>query len=362
MQSSLDSSTSGTRTGIWLGYRGEPDTSVEAIAGGFAGASGAAAHEASITGGLTAAPPIGVPIKLGDGSTAYLSYVDAGGVRTAPASVRVTQPAFTVANSLTTPGVTMGHRGASGVGGYPEMSRKAYRYAATQRSYRMLEFSCNVTSDGVFVGTHDNNLNRTSETTGLGSLNTMTWADVQMHMNSLNSSGSPVPYYRLEDFLDEFAAEATVHVDPKYNMAGMAAFLAVLDAHGGPDHITVKYVSTGAGARAIADAARASGYTTAGYFYEADWASGAVDTDQSHWDILGMEYTASTDAWSRTTTGAFPGIRSYGKPVLAHIIPSATAYMTAKEKIEEGGWIDGSPGHTWIAQVSRPDLVAPVTA
>ncbi|MFT4260343.1 glycerophosphodiester phosphodiesterase [Microbacterium sp.] len=332
---------------------------METVTGGFSGAAGAAAHEASITGGLTAAPPIGVPIKLGDGSTAYLSYLDSTGVRKAPASVRVTQPAFLVSDSLTAPGVTMGHRGASGTAGHAEMSRKAYRYAATQRGYRMLEFSCNVTSDGVFVGTHDNNLSRTSQTTGLADLNTMTWADVQAYMNTLNAS-TPQPYYRLEEFLDEFTPEATVHVDPKYAKAGMAPFLAVLNAHGGPERIVFKYVSSSVGAALLADAAKAAGYTTAGYFYEADWASGAIDAIQSRWDILGMEYTASTDAWSRTTTGAYPGLRSYGKPVLAHVIPSAAAYDTAKTKIEEGGWVDGTPGHTWIAQVSRPDLVAPV--
>lgn len=356
-QSTLDASTAGSRTAIWLGYREEPDNIFNATSGGFSSGSGVGGYDASIRGGEPIPAPPGILIKLGDGSDAYLSYLDGAGVRRTPSSLRVTTPPFLVADMLATPGVTMGHRGASKVPGMPEMSRRGYQYTRS-RGYRMQEFSFNSTSDGVFVGVHDNTLNRTSETTGLPNLNQMTWADVQTHLNSLGSGGNPVPYFRLEDFLDEFTPEATVHVDPKFNMAGSSAWLDILDAHGGPDRIVVKYVGTGVGATTIGDAARARGYLTAGYFYETDWSAGKVASEQSHWDILGMEYAASADAWSRTTTGAYPGVRSYGKPVLAHIIDSQAAYDTAQAKIEEGGWV--TAGGTWIAQASRPDLVAAV--
>lgn len=358
--------TTGSRTAIWLGYRVESTTSVAAVTGGWSGSTGGpAGYAGSLKGGLTAAPvPMGIPVKLGDGATAYLSYIDGAGVRKAPASIRVTKPAFVVADMLDSPGVTMGHRGASAVTGMPEMSRKAYKYAAYQRNYRMLEFSCGRTSDGVFFGLHDQTLARTSENAALTTnVSAMTWAQVQAYQNSLNSSGSPVAYYRLEDFLDEFTQESTIHVDPKYAIGGAnnAAFLAVLAAHGGAGKIVVKYVGTGSGATGLADAARGAGFLTAGYFYEADWAAGLIDAEQSHWDILGMEYTASANAWSRTTSGAYPGLRSYGKPVLAHIIPDQAGYNTAQTKISEGGWLNGSPGRTWIAQVSGVNNVAPVS-
>ncbi|PRB02752.1 hypothetical protein CQ047_17765 [Microbacterium sp. MYb72] len=360
-QNTLNEVTTGSRTALWIGYRVESSTDFAALSGGFAGASASGGYSATIRGGKVAPPaPIGVPVKLGDGTLGYVSYIDGDGVRRAPASVRFTRPAFTLAQSLSTPGVTMGHRGASAVAGQPEMSRRAYRYAATARDYRMLEFSCNRTSDGVFVGCHDADINRVAMETGLPNLSAMTWAQVQTHVNALNAAGLPAPFYRLDAFLDEFAGEALVHVDPKYNTGGTAAFLNVLDAHGGPSRIVVKYVGTGSGAMAIADAAKARDYMTACYFYEADWAAGKIDAEQSHWDILGMEYTASTDAWSRTTTGTFPGIRSYGKPVLAHIIPSIAGYNLAKGKIEEGGWVNPGAGRSWIAQISRPDLVTPV--
>lgn len=363
VQSSLDSSTTGSRTALWWGDLAVPaGGSLTVPAAELVWSDGASANRAVSAAfrGSSAASPIGLPVKDGAGATAYLSYLDGAGARKAPASVRLTLPPFEAADMLATPGVTMGHRGASGVVGQPEMSRRGYRYAATERGYRMLEFSANTTSDGVFVGCHDASINRTSQTTGLPNLAAMTWADVQAYQNTLRSAGLSAPYYRLEDFLDEFGSEATVHVDPKYNISGITSFLNVLDAHGGPDRIVVKYVGSGAGGTAIADSSRARGYMTAGYYYEANWSAGQLDAEQSHWDILGMSYDASSPVWSRTTEGAYPGIRSYGKPVLAHIIPNQAAYAVAQAAISEGGWLD-TPGHSWIAQVSGVGVVAPVS-
>lgn len=362
-QSSLDSSTTGSRTAIWFGYKTEPTTAVASVTGTFANTTSAGIYAGSLTGGVGAPPaPIGIPIKNGLGQTAYLSYLDGAGVRKAPASIRMIHPAFRVANMLATPGVTMGHRGASAVGGMPEMSRRAYRYAASTRNYPLLEFSANRTSDSVYVGCHDASINRTSGLTAgtLPNLSAMTWAEVQAYNNVLNAAGQPAPYFRLDQFLDEFGTECTMHVDPKYNTGGTPQFLDLLDAHGGPDRIVLKYVGIDAAPSAMADLARARGYKTAAYVYATDWASGLLDTWQSHWDILGMEWDASTDVWSRTTTGAFPGIRSYGKPVLAHIIPNQAAYDTVAAKIAEGGWLNPGAGRSWIAQVSGVSSVAPV--
>lgn len=47
-QSTLDDSTTGSRTAIWLGWRAEPDTSVEALTGGYAGAAAASIYPSAI--------------------------------------------------------------------------------------------------------------------------------------------------------------------------------------------------------------------------------------------------------------------------------------------------------------------------
>ncbi|UDL15403.1 phosphoesterase [Microbacterium phage Pepe25] len=353
--------TSVSRTGLVTIYKQVESGSltVDAITFTWPGTATDPKTSSWIVRGIAGTVPVGIPVKRENGAVAYLSYLDGAGVRRAPASIRLAKGDFTVANSLQVPGITMGHRGASGVSAQPEMSRKAYRYAATARRYRMLEFSANRTSEVKgFLGLHDADQNRTSQTTGLPNLSTLTMAQALTNFNSLNSGGAPVPYYKLVDFLTEFAGEQVVHVDPKFNTGGVQDFLDVLEPF--KAHVVLKYVGVGVGPDALAIAAKARGFVTATYAYESDWASGALHASQQYWDIIGMQHDATTPVWSRTTEGAYPGIRSYGKPVLAHILQNQAQYNAVKAKIEEGGWVNPGAGRSWIAQVSGVDLVAPV--
>lgn len=244
-----------------------------------------------------------------------------------------------VTQMLARKGATWAHRGGSV--NFPEMSEYGYDRSA-QAGYGVLEFSAQRTSDGVWFGLHDSTLNRTSQTTGLPDVSTMTWAQVQTHMNTLNSAGTPRPYYRLIDFLDKFTPTHVVMVDPK-NAIGTydTEFLALLDAHGGPSKIVVKFFGVGSGAAALADKARAKRYQTWGYFYPADVANGDLATYQGHWSILGMEYTASQADWN--------AILAYGKPVAGHIVPDQAGYNMAMAKGAR------------FAQVSAPLAVSAVS-
>ncbi|WP_420111636.1 hypothetical protein, partial [Pseudactinotalea sp.] len=167
---------------------------------------------------------------------------------------------------------------------------------------------------------HDASPNRTSQTTGLPDVSAMTWAQLQTYQNTLNSAGTPRPYYRLVDFLDAFTPTHVVVVDNKTNTA-QSTFLDLLDAHGGNTKIVVKAYGVGTGG-GVASAAAARGYRTWGYFYESDLPN--IPTAQTGWSILGMEYTASASTWSQMLT--------YGKPVVSHIIQSQANYDTAAAK------------------------------
>ncbi|KTR78016.1 hypothetical protein NS234_04945 [Microbacterium oxydans] len=260
----------------------------------------------------------------GDLTVTYSSAQDSNGwaVQVAIPSTApvITPPGFSsVSQMLATPGATWAHRGGST--NWPEMSKYAYEQAALA-GYGALEFSANRTSDGVWVGVHDASLNRTSQTTGLPDISAMTWAQVQTYQNSLNAAGTPRPYYRLDQFLDDFTSTHVVIVDPKHAIGTYnTEFLNLLDAHGGNSKIVVKFYGAGTGAAALADAATAKGYQTWGYFYEADIASGELAAWQSHWSLLGMEYGASQGAWDT--------ILAYGKPVVGHIAGSQANYNTA---------------------------------
>lgn len=263
----------------------------------------------------------------GDLTVTYSSTQDSNGwaVQVAIPSTApvVTPPGFSsVTQMLATPGATWAHRGGST--NWPEMSKYAYEQAALA-GYGALEFSANRTSDGVWVGCHDASLNRTSQTTGLANISSMTWAQVQTYQNSLNAAVTPRPYYRLDHFLDDFTGTHVAIVDPKYAIGTYnTEFLNLLDAHGGNTKIVVKFYGVGAGATALADAATARGYQTWGYFYDTDVTGGGLAADQSHWSLLGMNYDAAQSAWDAAL--------GYGKPVVGHIAASQANYNTAMSR------------------------------
>lgn len=315
--------TGATRSTLWAGYESNAATSTGhknltwtnvngpaatgVVLRGLSGSSGTATGTLTITG--TATVSVGVTRT----ATGTLSLAGAG-------TRNVGVPGFaSVAQMLATPGATWAHRGGST--NWPEMSKYAYDQAVLA-GYGALEFSANRTSDGVWVGCHDASLNRTSQTTGLADISSMTWAQVQTYQNSLNSAGTPRAYYRLDQFLDDFTGTNVAIVDPKYAIGTYnTEFLNLLDAHGGNTKIVVKFYGVGSGATALADAATARGYQTWGYFYDTDVAGGGLAADQSHWSILGMNYDASQAAWDAAL--------AYGKPVVGHIAASQANYNTA---------------------------------
>lgn len=293
IQSTLDASTTGSRTALWWGSL--------AIADGGSPEIAAAALTWPV--GASANRSVGAAFR---GLTTPAA---------APAGFS------SVAQMLATPGATWAHRGGSA--NWPEMSEYAYDQAVLA-GYGALEFSAHRTSDGVWVGSHDPSLNRTSQTSGLPNISAMTWAQVQTYSNTLNSAGTPRAYYRLDTFLDKYTPTHVCIVDPKNDVSRIAEFLAICDAHGGNTKIVVKFFGVGGGSTALADAAAAKGYQTWGYFYEADVADGDLAADQSHWSLLGMEYGASQASWD--------AVLSYGKPVVAHIAASQANYDTAIAK------------------------------
>lgn len=295
VQSTQDASTTGSRTALWWGSLAIADGGPTTVA----------------------AAALTWPV----GTSANRSVAAAFRGITTPAAAP--RGFSSVAHMLATPGATWAHRGGST--NWPEMSEYAYDQAVLA-GYGALEFSAHRTSDGVWIGSHDPDLNRTSELAAgtLPNISAMTWAQVQTYMNTRNSAGTPRAYYRLDAFLDKYTPTHVCIVDPKNDVGRIAEFLAICDAHGGNTKIVVKFFGVGGGSTALADAAATKQYQTWGYFYEADYLDGDMARDQSHWSILGMNYDASQAAWDAAL--------SYGKPVVGHIAGSQTNYDTAIAK------------------------------
>lgn len=311
-QNTLDSSTAGSRTAVWIGSR----------AVGDGGSPSIAAAALVWPDGVSANRSVGVSFRgLGTPVTPPIGFDSVG-------------------QAIATVGATWAHRGGSA--DWPEMSQYAYEQSAL-RGYGVLEFQAQRSSDGWWFGLHDNNFDRTSLVSGSPAPATLTQATIlATYQNLLNAGGNPRPYWGLINFLDTWTPTHVVVVDPKNQLGFTSEFISILNAHGGPSKIIVKYSGVGSGSAALADAATAAGYETWGYFYEPDIADGDVALWQSHWSLLGMEWGATQESWDF--------MNAYGKPVVAHIAATQVGYNTAMTR---GARAVQCSGVTAIAAVSR---------
>jgi len=227
------------------------------------------------------------------------------------------------------------HRGGSR--NWPEQSLQGYTQSAI-RGYGALECSLARSSDGVWFGLHDASLDRTSLGTGGGSGTThvasaMTWAAIQAY-DMLPATGAPVnslhqPYTTLEDILDAYLSTHVIFIDPKSALAHRAELVSILkNRPEWQDKIVAKSVP-GNSNNSWLTLARAEGFATNAMFYESD----TFASFHAQGDILGMEYGAASGTWTT--------IKSYGKPVMAHILPSQASLTTALSLNADGAMVSG---------------------
>lgn len=218
----------------------------------------------------------------------------------------------------------MAHRGGSKL--WPEMSLHAYTQSVNW-GIGMLEVSLARTSDGVWFGLHDENLDRVAGTTGAVPASSMTWAQVQQYqINPPSGTTQPArPFMRIEELLRAYGNTHIIMFDPKYQ-SGAARTNELIDLmlqYVPVTRIMGKNFYTG---RTFAATCKARGVKTWGYAYEADAATLAGYVDD--WDLFGMNYDASQAAWDT--------VLSYGKPVIGHICDSEAAVTTALAKGADG--------------------------
>lgn len=292
-----NSNTTGSRTGMILASRRveSGDTAVASIAATWAGAPTDPKSSLWIVRGkVDAAPPAG----------------------------------FTsVQEMMTKRGATWAHRGGSA--SYTEHSLYAYAQAAA-RGYGALELSMQRTVDGVWFGCHDLDLARVTGNPALTQdVRTMTWAQVNSYQMTVGASGAPQPFMRWQDFIA--AGYGNTHVlilDPKNSVGThQAEFLAMVAADVAKERVLMKWAG---GLTSFADAAKAAGFQTAGYWYQADYTNGNLAAESTHWDWLGMDIGATT-AWSGVGN-IVELAAAQGKKVWGHIAANQTEYNTAMTK------------------------------
>lgn len=266
------------------------------------------------------ADPVGTGYEVADGAGAAVAMftITEDGPRTPSDVVPMASGFTTVAQMLATPGYTIAHR--AGSLRYPECSLDATTQAI-RHGYGAIEISLARTSDGVWFGLHDQDINRCSGVSGLPAASAMTWAQVQNYLNYSGSRGLPGrPYMRIEEYLEKYGDDVVSFLDPKYAHSPNSSrneFFAFCDQLG-PEKVVVKYSGDNV---SFANAAKARGYTTWGYFYAASLPDPNFDAQAAAWDILGMSWDATQFDWDF--------IKAKGKPVLGHIAPSQAAYDQA---------------------------------
>jgi hypothetical protein len=264
-------------------------------------------------------PNNGRPVKytsalntLADG---HMLYTSALNTLSTPLEVRPMPTGYaTVAAMLASTPFYIAHRGGSA--SWPEMSLYAYTQSVFW-GLGALEISLGRSSDGVWFGLHDDTLDRTSGTTGF-TASAHTWAEIQAFQITAAETTNPAqptrPYMRWEELMDVYYDSHVIMVDPKFAVGFRSEMLDMMDAMPGTptDKFLVKYYGVSS---ALATDARARGYKTWGYFYQADAANFAAY--QGYWDILGLEFSADQATWNT--------MLAYGKPVIAHTIQDGTA-------------------------------------
>lgn len=317
--------TTGSRTGLTTIYKKVESGSltVDAIPVVWAGTATDPKTASWVVRGLAETPPIGVPVKLGNGAAARLSYLDGSGVRKAPTSVSIWLPGFANPSAVSAKtGATMAHRGGSL--NWPEFSQIAYD-KSVRRGYGALEFSCGWTSDLVPFGLGDQYLDTAAGVTGNVDPTTMTWSTLSStYQNKLRpvSSGVFQPFYRLDQFLQKYTPTHICLVDPKFGAGDVPKInkmLDVCDANGGPSKIVVKFDSPITGGDLVV-AAKARGYKTMNYWgTEVEKLTPTYHTDK--WDWIGVRYDANQ--------AMYDAALAIGKPVWAAVIPDQAGYNTA---------------------------------
>ncbi|WP_439593873.1 glycerophosphodiester phosphodiesterase family protein [Microbacterium sp.] len=216
------------------------------------------------------------------------------------------------------------HRGGSL--SWPEHTMLAYDQAVAWRNDLALEVSVWKSADGVWVCNHDNapSDNAVWANPGVGNITARNWTgDLANIYSTVGSS----PMIRLVDLLAKYGGSHILVIDNKAS-TDMTGFLNLLDSYAGADRYIIKGFYTDS---AKASAARARGYQTWGYYYEAD--GGNVASTHANWTILGMNNSANATAWGQ--------VKAPGKPVWAHIIQNMTAWNSVQTYTPQGYMVSG---------------------
>lgn len=206
------------------------------------------------------------------------------------------------------------HRGGSA--NWSEMTMYAYDNAAAW-GVRALEASCQRSSDGVWIMSHDTTTDRV---TGVSHTIATTAAASMLGLPVIVPSGGGV-LGRIDDLLAAYPDHVLI-LDNKTG-ANRTEFFALIKAavSDWADRVIIKI--DGASALAVFTDAKTAGFKTAAYFYDTT-PSGTISDRMPYVDYPGLNYDAAQSYWD--------ALLAYGKPVWGHVLTNSSMAATATSK------------------------------
>ena len=208
---------------------------------------------------------------------------------------------------------------------YPEFTQQGLD-ASLRAGFKALEISVRRCASGEFVAIHDWKTTRTVPGTDY-----QIWSTPWSTLRTLRQAAGG--FMRLSDIVDQISDDVVIAIDHKTtssedqrnpgDLASEEALLEYLDtAFGGHPERRVLWKVFARGTSA--SRAKARGYKTMAMLYPAEVAA----ADLSQWDVVGMEWNASAEAWNR--------LNASGRPTIAHIITNEAQARQALAKGASG--------------------------
>ena len=209
------------------------------------------------------------------------------------------------------------HRGGSA--NWPELTMRAFDNCVRSYGMQAIEISAHITSDGVWVCSHDPNTVRTTgQSYAIASTPSATILALPVNPVGTDNQGQPaMPFAKLTDVLDKYAGTSkhVIFIEDK-SYANTTSLINLIKTYSNyKEQFVWKVAGSTVYATFIAPAL-AAGLRVWGYFFEADMQGGSI---QSQYDALrqprcylGLDY-AATDPHSAL-------MQSQGIPIIGHIV------------------------------------------
>lgn len=229
---------------------------------------------------------------------------------------------------------TIAHRGGSL--DWPESSRYAYD-RAVEFGVDALEMSVVRTSDGVWFGAHDAELDRAAGTTGFV-VRDRPWADVQklsIAPPPENPDQPSQPFMRVEEFIDAYHRTHALWIDPKAVHRRFYEELMSIMVGRVPTPADVFVAKCDATITEWGDLAQKHGMQSWGFYYgrNLDQDPASFENTQASWTMLGLDLNASEQQWA--------DFAADGRPVVAHVLSKKEQRDIATELGASGLMISG---------------------